>query len=215
MNNNEKIVKEKNEIGEKLKDKELMEIIKGLICFFILSGFFGYIGYIFCIDNNYDIRRGITFGILYPIGLALLEATQYGKIFYYIIYTIIFLFSLNYVPTFVGMIMLFLIIILFIVAFISTKKKDRTKEINSIHNSQKDKLRENVTHTSSTKYNYENVIYDNENIENNECEYECERCLEKIPEEEFEFYDGMCEECFYETHYDLDGNIRKEYWNNQ
>lgn len=44
-------------------------------------------------------------------------------------------------------------------------------------------------------------------------EYECERCFKKISEEEFELYDGMCEECFDETHYDFNGNPREDYWN--
>lgn len=48
---------------------------------------------------------------------------------------------------------------------------------------------------------------------NTEEEYECERCFKKISQEEFELYDGMCEECFDETHYDFDGNPREDYWN--
>lgn len=44
-------------------------------------------------------------------------------------------------------------------------------------------------------------------------EYECERCFKKISEEEIELYDGMCEECFDETHYDFNGNPREDYWN--
>lgn len=44
-------------------------------------------------------------------------------------------------------------------------------------------------------------------------EYECERCFKKISQEEFDLYDGMCEECFDETHYDFNGNPREDYWN--
>ena len=45
MDDKEEITKIKKKINDKLKNKELTEIIVGLICFFILSGICGYIGY--------------------------------------------------------------------------------------------------------------------------------------------------------------------------
>lgn len=46
---------------------------------------FGYIGYVFCSDNNYDIQKGIIFGAVYPIGLTLLKESSFGNLFAYII----------------------------------------------------------------------------------------------------------------------------------
>lgn len=55
MDNKEEITNIKQKINDELKSKELTEIIVELIRFIILSGIFGYIGYSFCADNNYDI----------------------------------------------------------------------------------------------------------------------------------------------------------------
>lgn len=214
MGDNEKITKEKKEMKEELKSKELTEIIVGLLSFMILSGIFGYVGYKFCLDNHYDIQKGIVFGALFPMGLAILKELHLGNIFTYIAYTIIYIIVLDYVPTFVGIILLFLIISLFIIAFISTLKKDRTEEINKIYKAQHFEPTKKTTYTSfiqeRPKTIHSNETFECDKMEN---EYECERCFRKISEEEFDLYDGMCEECFDETHYDFNGNPREDYWN--
>ena len=49
----------------------------------------------------------------------------------------------------------------------------------------------NYTHTTHKKYNTD-TNYDNDF----EDEYYCEMCFKKITEEEYDNFDGMCEECF-------------------
>ena len=41
-------------------------------------------------------------------------------------------------------------------------------------------------------------------------EFECEVCFKKISEEEYELYDGMCEDCFYDAHLDDEGKFHDE-----
>ena len=65
MENNNEITRVKKKIRAKLISKELTNIIVGLISFIMLSVIFGYIGYKFCLDNEYDIQRGIVFSIFY------------------------------------------------------------------------------------------------------------------------------------------------------
>ena len=40
--------------------------------------------------------------------------------------------------------------------------------------------------------------------------FECEVCFKKISEEEYELYDGMCEDCFYDAHLDDEGKFHDE-----
>lgn len=68
MINKEEIIRIKKEINEELKSKELTGIIIGLICFFILSGIFGYIGYSFCADNNYDVKKVLYLEYCFQLG---------------------------------------------------------------------------------------------------------------------------------------------------
>ena len=41
----------------------------------------------------------------------------------------------------------------------------------------------------------------------------CERCDKEISQEEYELYDNLCEECFYDVYFDLNGNYRDDYYN--
>lgn len=50
------------------KIKPLLTLIVALI----LIGFFGFVGYVYCKDNNYDVIREIVFGILTPFYLGLM-----------------------------------------------------------------------------------------------------------------------------------------------
>ena len=117
MEDNEQIIKRK--IKDDLISKELTELLVGLISFFILSGICGYIGYSFCLDNNYDVPKGIVFGVLFPMGIALLKETNFGSKFTYVLYTIIYFVLLDYIPTYIGIILLFIIILLFVAVFVS------------------------------------------------------------------------------------------------
>ena len=212
MRENEEVIKKK--IKNDLKNEDLNEILKGLICFLILSIVFGYIGFIFCRDNNYDVQRGIIFGVLFSIGLSFLKAMNYGKLAY-IVYTIIYLAILEYIPTFIGILLIFIMILVFIIAFIVALKKDRSEEIERLY-------REEYRFKRSKKARVKNNTECKEKIKNETKNLDielpketlyCERCFKEISEEEYELYDGMCEECFDESHYDFNGNPRDDYWN--
>lgn len=219
MINKEEKIRIKKEINEELKSKELTEIIIGLICFFILSGIFGYIGYSFCADNNYDVKKGIVFGILFPIGLSILKVLDLGNIFTYIVYTIIYIVVIDYIPTFVGIIALFICILVFIASFVSVLKKDRTDEVNEIYKRKFSMPVQKIKNASSKQYIPKELDYIESKYENDdkyeyekeyEDKYECERCFEVISEEEYELHDGLCEECFIEVHTDNKGHFHSD-----
>ena len=199
----------KKKIKNNLISADLTPIIVRLLCFLILSGIFGYIGYSFCLDNGYDIQRGIIFAILFPMGIALLKGFNFESKLIYIIYTILFFLLLDYIPTYVGIILLFVIVLLFILEFISVLKDDRTEEIDRIYRQERKSKVKRIN-----KYSQQNKK-ENEYIKINSMKekYNCERCFKEISEEEYELYDEMCEECFEETHYDFNGNPREDYWN--
>lgn len=212
MEDNNEIIRAKKKIKDKLISKELTDIIVGLISFIMLSAIFGYIGYSFCLDNGYDIQKGIVFGILFPMGIAILKESNFGSKITYIAYTILYFILLNYIPTYIGIALLCLIILLFIGIFISVLKKDRSEEIDKIYR------QEYCNSTKKPKFkrsaDYKKTIIDKSEDSNfPEEKYYCERCFKEISQEEYELYDDMCEECFEETHYDFDGNPREDYWN--
>lgn len=208
MSDNKETAKIKKKISNELKSRELTQIIIGLLCFFVLSGIFGYIGYSFCLDNNYDIQRGIVFGILFPMGIAILKETNFENKFIYVAYTLIYFFLLDYIPTYIGIVLLFIIILLFVAVFVYVLRKDRSEEVDRIYRQE---------HCNEVKIseNYKQLNDQDEDIDFNFLEevYYCERCFKRISQEEYELYDDMCEECFEETHYDFDGNPREDYWN--
>ena len=199
----------KKKIKNNLISADLTPIIVRLLCFLIISGIFGYIGYSFCLDNGYDIQRGIISAISFPMGIALLKGFNFESKLIYIIYTILFFLLLDYIPTYVGIILLFVIVLLFILEFISVLKDDRTEEIDRIYRQERKSKVKRIN-----KYSQQNKK-ENEYIKINSMKekYYCERCFKEISEEEYELYDEMCEECFEETHYDFNGNPREDYWN--
>ena len=222
MGNSEK-VKNKVDIKKELISKELTELIKSLLAFIFLTVLFGYAGYTYSIDNNQDIKHGIVFGSLFPLGIALIKTLDIGNAFIYIVYTIAYICLIDYVPTFVGFIILFTIIAIFIFCFIRIEKKDRTEEISKINN-----LNNNVNYTKPNtkitrpkeiiKEDYIPII--DEEIENDgekdfldedeKLDCECERCFKKISFEEYELNDFMCEDCYQDVHTDKHGNFHDD-----
>ena len=222
MENSEK-VKNKVDIKKELISKELTELIKSLLAFIFLTVLFGYAGYTYSIDNNQDIKHGIVFGSLFPLGIALIKTLDIGNAFIYIVYTIAYICLIDYVPTFVGFIILFTIIAIFIFCFIRIEKKDRTEEISKISN-----LNNNVNYTKPNtkitrpkeiiKEDYIPII--DEEIENDgekdfldedeKLDCECERCFKKISFEEYELNDFMCEDCYQDVHTDKHGNFHDD-----
>ena len=219
MKNNVK-VKTKEDIKKDLISKDLNELIKPLFMFVLLSVLFGYLGYRYCIDNNLDIIHGIVFGSLFPLIPALIIAFDYGSFFIYIVYTIAYISLIGYVPTLIGFIILFIIIAIFIICFIHIEKKDRTEEISKIYyysNNMTTPVKTKTTEETGEKYipviddeepeeDIEKDIFEEEE----ELEYECERCFKKISFEEWDEYDMMCEDCFTDVHTDDKGNYHDE-----
>lgn len=222
MENSEK-VKNKVDIKKELISKELTELIKSLLAFIFLTVLFGYAGYTYSIDNNQDIKHGIVFGSLFPLGIALIKTLDIGNAFIYIVYTIAYICLIDYVPIFVGFIILFTIIAIFIFCFIRIEKKDRTEEISKISN-----LNNNVNYTKpNTKITRQKEIIKedyipiiDEEIENDgekdfldedeKLDCECERCFKKISFEEYELNDFMCEDCYQDVHTDKHGNFHDD-----
>lgn len=199
----------KKKIKNNLISADLTPIIVRLLCFIIISCIFGYSAYSFCLDNGYDIKRGIVFAILFPMGIAVLKGLNFESKLIYIIYTILFFLLLDYIHTYIGIILLFVILLLFILEFISVLKEDRTEEIDRIYRQER-KSKVKRINKYSQKNKKENKYTKINSIKE---KYYCERCFKEISEEEYELYDEMCEECFEETHYDFNGNPREDYWN--
>lgn len=211
MEKSDEIIRAKKKIKDKLISQELTDIIVGLIAFIMLSGVFGYIGYSFCLDNGYDIQKGIVFGILFPMGIAILKETNLGNKFTYIIYVVLYFILSDYIPTYIGIILLFISILSFIGLFIATIKKDRSEEIDGIY---RQEYCQQLKKSKTMDYKQQKTSEDKSSKFNvSEEKHYCERCFKEISQEEYELYDDMCEECFEDTYYDFDGNPRDDYWN--
>ena len=223
--------KRKFQIKRELISKDLTNYLKLFIPTLLITGLFGYIGYVYNKDNNGDIVKGIIFGAIYPLGLLILKIIKEINIsswntFPYIIYTIIWIGIADSIPTWIGITILFTIIIFFITLFIIIELKDRSIKINEIYENEKIPQRklniaekEKVYISSNELGDIEKEINQNETYigesEDEEEEYECEMCFKKISYEEWETYDMMCEDCFMELHIDNDGNYHDEeigYW---
>lgn len=226
-NNNKDIEKEKNliKIKRKLISKELDELLKPLLAFIVLTCLFGYAGYTYSIDNNLDIKHGIIFGSLFPLGIALIKYINFDSIIAFIVYTIAYICLVQYLPTLVGIIILVIILSIFVAAFIHIEKKDRVEEIERFIKAEEIKNNTNKTiktinaediiksinRKSKKKFegleledvNNEDLIYDDEI-------YECERCFKKISYEEYELNDCMCEDCYQDVHTDKNGNFHDD-----
>ena len=73
----------------------------------LLTGLFGYIGYVYNKDNNGDIVKGIIFGSIYPLVSLILKIIKEINIsswnaFPYIIYTIIWICIADSIPIWIG-----------------------------------------------------------------------------------------------------------------
>ena len=210
-NNNKDIEKKKNviDINRKLISKELDELIKPLLAFIFLTCLFGYAGYTYSVDNNLDIKHGIIFGSLFPLGIALIKYINFDSILSYIIYTIAYICLVQYLPTFVGIIILVIILSTFVAAFIHIEKKDRTEQIeqalkfeeikNNINKKNKATNAEDIIKSinKKNKKEFEKLKLEdeiNDDLFDDEEIYECERCFKRISYEEYELNDFMCED---------------------
>ena len=200
--------KSKFEIKRELISKDLSKLLGALIVILLITGICGYAGYIYSKDNNLSISHGIIFGILFPLGIGLLELFNCNNFFCFVLYTLAYIAIASFMPTFVGGILLFLMIGIVIIDFIDIERKDRSEEINQII--EDTNYKENLIEKDPISVDTDETI---ENIENKDIygeEFECEMCFKKISEEEYELYDGMCEDCFMDVHIDNDGNYHDE-----
>ena len=179
----------KNNINENVKLEKIYNIIGQLIICILLGILFGYAGYVFCKDNNYNLTKGITFGFLFPfILLKINDKYDFGFIIF-VIFLVAWIALCSYIPTFVGIVAIFLIIIKYVLDIINLLK-NKQNTITESHE-QKNKL-EYMDNNSFSSY------YDDTNSDMNilEGSFYCERCFKKISEEEYEMNDCMCEDCY-------------------
>ena len=214
MENNEKNkVKSELEIKKELISKDLTVLLKSLITFLLLAIIFGFIGYKYSIDNSENVLNGIIYGSLFPFGLILVNERYYGSLLSFIIYSIIYIGVASIIPVFVGITILFFIISIYIMKFIEIETKDRTREIGEIKTNIKmeqerkrlnlDKKEKNISSVPNISINNKDIKKDNKKDTEKDIyndifkeEFECEICFKKISEEEYEAFDGMCEDCF-------------------
>ncbi len=223
MDLNKKQDKEKLNIKKELILDDLSKLLALLVVFLLVAGLCGYAGYAYSKDNNLNIDHGIIFGILFPLGVGLLELLNINNFFSFILYTIVYLSIVSSLPTFVGVIILFLIIAISIMDAIYIIKKDRTEEIERNYKKNTHSNTKSVIDVPNNRYSsnhtteslIDNIdIDDIDNTENDyfkeDDEFECEMCFKKISQEEYELYDCMCEECFMDVHIDNDGNFHED-----
>ena len=163
-----------------------------------------------CKDNGTDVIDGIVAGAVFSIGILFLSNID-ADVIIKIIYAILYVGVISFVPTIIGFIILYGIILVFIVTFIYIKLKDRTAEIEKIYRQKN--LNNGIKNKSSISKEMieKNIIIDSEEeFEIDDEIYECERCFKRISEEEYESNDCMCEECFMDVHTDEHGEFHDE-----
>lgn len=216
LKNKEKILKK--DIKNNLISQDLTELLKPLIAFTVVTCIFGYIGYSYSSQNNGNVPHDTIFFILYPVILATIrEIFGHKKIITSIIFTIVYICCAEFLPTIVGIIIFSAIIVMFVGLFIHIECKDRAKEVERIYEDNKIIVAKSTEHNTIKKL--DNIDFSEENLKiynnkNDEEKYECEICFKEISYEEYELYDGMCEECFMSVHIDEQGKYHdEEYWN--
>lgn len=160
-------IERKKEIKRELISKDLTKYLKLFIPTILICIIFGYIGYVYSKDNNEDLKSGIIFGTIYPIGIMILKLYKeltgaYWRYFPYIIYTIFWICIVDSIPLWLGISILLGILIFFIGYFIFIETKKRNNEVNKIYlqeiNSKKtttEEIEKNKTKNNNTKkYKY-------------------------------------------------------------
>lgn len=185
----------------KYENNELFKVIGQTILCIILSFFFGYCGYTYSVDNNYNIANGIVFGALFPFILwTLHDLFDFGFIGY-VLLIIIWIIICKYIPLFIGIVALILVIVYCIWKIINTYNNRII-----IDNSTK---YDNITKISPTytpkfnNINFSNMKQEDANteLEEDEEEYYCERCNKRISEDEYIENCGLCEDCDSEVYF--------------
>lgn len=189
-----------NKTKIKVDNDEVFNTVFKFIIFTLVSSFFGYCGYTYCIENDYNVFKGIVFGALLPMILYFIDE-RFGLGFIkFIILVIAWICICEYIPLFIGIITLILAIAYGIWKIIYVFKNRTSTEKISIYD---DKHQNNnikiKTATSYTVYNTAKRY--SENIKLNEYEYYCDRCDKRISEEEYIENCGLCEDCDAEVYF--------------
>jgi len=193
------------------QDKKITDLLINVFTFVALSCIFGYAGYSFCIDNDYDPQKGMIFGALYSIGIAVIREFDLGGAFTYIVYTIVYFLLVEKIPALVGIIVYFAIIVGFFGYYIYIKTNKN--EDNNAKEVKKEKAY-NITSPVKIKTNYNKTspatktvfLNEEDNYEesidiDSQEEYHCERCDRIISEEEYIDNCGLCEDCDAEVYF--------------
>lgn len=177
------------------KNKELKSAIGIFVISILLGAFSAYVGYLFCRDNEYNAIKGVIFGFLIPfvygVLYQLLEKIRYQKSngFLCFLLMLLYLYLCTYIPIWIGIILMAIVIYLVILQIrIAFREAAIEKTPVRVEDQKKDYPQEAVKLWKDEEQNTEN--------EDLEEEFYCERCFEKISQEEYEGNDGMCESCY-------------------
>lgn len=222
----DKKIKGKTENRNNIVSEELIEVVIDIMKQVIASCIFSYIGYSFCLDNNYNLAKGIAYGALLPfifrfIYVSIIDRMNLGilgTLITYFISLMIFIELVDNVPAICGVVVIFCIIGYYIYKIIKVKPyntKTSKNQVEGIKNKNKPlKELENYrfenelyygTETNlSDKSAYDDNLYSTFDDEDFNSDFEkeeffCERCYKEISEDEFDEYGGMCEDCFVEA----------------
>ena len=197
----------------RIMNKNLKTVLKFIGVVFLL-GLFGYIGYIYSKDNNKAPFNGIIFGMITPLVIGginwLISEFNFSNIGQFIGVALSFalwIYIIEIIPNWIGIIVLIAIIVLIVFGLIEELEE----------NKEKSNIKKNTNETvfiNNRLINHEQLEFEvaNDEDENDaEEEFYCERCFKKISEEEYEANDCMCEDCFSDTHMDEFGNFRDDF----
>lgn len=199
MESKDKKIQEKN---THINNEELFKAIAKFIIFMMVSVFFGYCGYTYCIDNNYNILKGIVFGALLPMILFVIDDKFGLGIIKFVILVIAWICICEYIPLFIGIIALTLVIVYGVWKIVNAYNNRTMTETTTIY--EKDGNKTNNTKIDTSYYydtNKKHSKYNDTNIDFDEYEYYCERCDKRISEEEYIENCGLCEDCDAEVYF--------------
>lgn len=183
-----------------INNDELYKAIGEIIICIILSCLFGYFGYKYCIDNNYNTAKGIVFGALFPFILwTLHDLFNFGFIGY-VLLVIIWIVICEYIPFFIGIIALISIGVYCIRKIINAYNNRIITETVTVYENKGEIANKEKVQPSYYIKNYDTDL-EKINTEFDEYEYYCERCDKRISEEEYIENCGLCEECDAEVYF--------------
>lgn len=194
-----------NKTKIKVDNDEVFNTVFKFIIFTLVSSFFGYCGYTYCIENYYNVFKGIVFGALLPMILYFIDE-RFGLGFIkFIILVIAWICICEYIPLFIGIIALVSMVSYGIWKIIDTYNNRTVTETITVYENKENKINNAkiVTNYSTKvgdtykKHNDNNYI----NIELDDYKYYCERCDKRISEEEYIENCGLCEDCDAEVYF--------------